>query len=156
MLGCKTDKSWSPPGRTGQRANDMKNCRRFHGKLITPRHIKRNSGKLLRGPQPPRLVRRATFKAEVMWSLTSPDPVVSNVPSNITMTVIAALINAGPTASRRPVTPPGFNAILSGVADRSRPLPQMRNVACTSLLRRDDIKLSIHAALALYSRLRRE
>lgn len=46
-----------------------------------------------------------------------PGPVVSNVPSNITMTVIAALINAGPTASRRPVTPPGFNAILSGVAD---------------------------------------
>lgn len=107
----------------------MKNCRRFHGKLITPRHIKRNSGKLLRGPQPPRLIRRATFKAEMMWSLR-PGPVVSNVPSNITMTVIAALINAGPTASRRPVTPPGFNAILSDLADRSRYL----GVPCTRLL----------------------
>lgn len=51
-----------------------------------------------------------------------PSLVVSNVPSNITMTVIAALINAGPTANRRPVTPPGFNAILSGVADCSRSL----------------------------------
>jgi len=60
------------------------------------------------------LMRRATFKAEVMWP-PRPSPVVSNVPSNITMTVIAALINAGPAASRRHVTPPGFNAILSGV-----------------------------------------
>lgn len=59
---------------------------------------------------------------------TSPGPLVSNVPSNITMTVIAALINADPTASRRPVTPPGFNAILSGVADRSRSLRGARSV----------------------------
>lgn len=41
----------------------------------------------------------------------------SNVPSNITMTVIAALINADPAASRQPVTPLGFHsdAILSGL-----------------------------------------
>lgn len=43
---------------------------------------------------------------------------VSNVPSNITMTVIAALINADTAARRQPVTPLGFNAILSGVALR--------------------------------------
>lgn len=58
--------------------------------------------------------------------------VVSNVPSNITMTVIAALINAGPAASRRHVTPPGFNAILSGV-----PAPSKR-VAYMHLLRGND------------------
>lgn len=113
----------------------MKNYRRFHGKLITSRHIKRNSGKLLREPQPPRLI--PTFKAEVMRPYVLAPGRVSNVPSNITMTVIAALINANLAASRRPVTPPGFNAILSG---RSCPLGRVAHVCayCEGMIRAID------------------
>lgn len=83
-----------------------------------------------------------------------PSLVVSNVPSNITMTVIAALINAGPTANRRPVTPPGFNAILSGVADRSRSLRGALHVP-VCLLRGDDTSYRF-AQCSLCARVRRE
>lgn len=82
-------------------------------------------------------------------ALYRPGPVVSNVPSNITMTVIAALINAGPTASRRPVTPPGFNAILSGVADyipRSLGRVARIRVYCEGTIRSIDRACTVYAS----------
>lgn len=167
---------------SGSETSCVKNCRCFQRKPITPRHIKRDSGKSL-----PSLRPRLTHTASVRTALnaagtrasklvgaaivcganvalsrcraaaffaapsrlrrgfgrgaaiapspplplpfTNPSPTlsiyercphdVSNVPSNITMTVIAALINADTAARRQPVTPLGFNAILSGVALRS-------------------------------------
>lgn len=127
----------------GWKTSGVKNFWRFHWKLITGPNIKRDSRKSLLGLYR-RLIRAVTFKRlkwEVVvtvakaqsWQVrgergrdsTLPLPAystltASNVPSNITMTVIAALINADPAASRQPVTPPGFGAILSALLDRSR------------------------------------
>jgi hypothetical protein len=70
---------------------------------------------------------------------------VSNVPSNITMTVIAALINAGPAASRRHVTPPGFNAILSGVPAPPPSVLLHVRVYCEGMIRAIDRARTIRA-----------
>lgn len=133
---------------SGQRASDMKNYRRLRGKLITLRPHQTQLREIIRRAANRRgLYGGATFKVEVMRPVRTSWPGrVSNVPSNITMTVIAALINANLAASRRPVTPPGFNAILSG---RSCSLGRVLHVCayCEGMIRAID--RAAHSAFEL-------